>query len=118
MPETTDWQSLDRADLSRAYDNSGAVADSAAIVAGWRARSAAFRETRVEALDLAYGPGERQRVDVFCCGRPSAPMLAFLHGGYWQRNDRRGFSCMAEGPLAPRPRRGARRLHFGAGGAA
>ena len=100
MPETTDWQSLDRADLSRAYDNSGAVADSAAIVAGWRARSAAFRETRVEALDLAYGPGERQRVDVFRCGRPSAPMLAFLHGGYWQRNDRRGFSCMAEGPLA------------------
>ncbi|MCJ2042269.1 alpha/beta hydrolase [Methylobacterium sp. J-059] len=100
MPETTDWQDLDRAALSRAYDNSGAVADSAAIVAGWRARSAAFRERHAEALDLAYGPGERQRIDVFRCGQPSAPMLAFLHGGYWQRNDRRGFSCMAEGPLA------------------
>ncbi|TXM76006.1 alpha/beta hydrolase fold domain-containing protein [Methylobacterium sp. WL12] len=100
MPETMDWRDLDRADLSRAYDNSGAVADSAAIVAGWRTRSAAFREAQVDALDLAYGQGERQRIDVFRCGRPSAPMLAFLHGGYWQRNDRRGFSCMAEGPLA------------------
>lgn len=100
MPETTDWRSLDRAALSRAYDNSGAVAGSAAIVAGWRARSAAFRDNHVEALDLAYGPGERQRIDVFRCGQPSAPMFAFLHGGYWQRNDRRGFSCMAEGPLA------------------
>ena len=100
MPETADWQTLDRTGLSRAYDNSGAVADSAAIVAGWRARSAAFREARAEARDLAYGPGERQRIDVFRCGQPGAPMLAFLHGGYWQRNDRRGFSCMAEGPLA------------------
>lgn len=100
MTEPTDWRDLDRAALSRAYDNSGAVAGSAALVAGWRTRSAAFRERHVEALDLAYGPGERQRIDVFRCGQPSAPMLAFVHGGYWQRNDRRGFSCMAEGPLA------------------
>lgn len=100
MPDATDWRTLDRAGLSRAYDNSGAVAGSADIVAGWRARSAAFREGRPEALDLAYGPGERQRIDVFRSRQPSAPMLAFLHGGYWQRNGREGFSCMAEGPLA------------------
>ena len=102
MPETdgTDWRTLDRAALSRAYDNSGAVAGSSGIVAEWRARSARFRAGRPEALDLAYGPGERQRIDLFRSGQPSAPLLAFLHGGYWQRNGRDGFSCMAEGPLA------------------
>lgn len=95
-----DWRTLDRAALSAAYDNSGAVAGSAATVAGWRERSAAFREAHPGELDLPYGPQARQRIDVFRCGAAGAPMLAFLHGGYWQRNAKEGFACMAEGPLA------------------
>ena len=43
MREKGDWRDLDRAALSRAYDNSGAVADSAAIVADWRRRSDGLR---------------------------------------------------------------------------
>ncbi|KAB1074306.1 alpha/beta hydrolase [Methylobacterium planeticum] len=100
-PETgaADWRSLDRAALSRAYDNSGAVPGSAETVAAWRAQSAAFREARLDA-ERAYGPGPRQRLDLYRCGAPSAPLLAFIHGGYWQRNAKEGFSCMAAGPLA------------------
>ncbi len=26
--------------------------------------------------------------------------MVFIHGGWWQRNSRQVFSCMAEGPLA------------------
>ena len=37
---------------------------------------------------------------MFRCGRASAPLFAFIHGGYWQRNDKNMFACMAEGPLA------------------
>ncbi|HEV7439632.1 MAG TPA: alpha/beta hydrolase [Methylobacterium sp.] len=99
MPEAGDWRSLDRAALSRAYDNSGAVADSAETVAGWRALSAAFRATRT-GEDRPYGPRPRERIDLYRCGTPSAPLLAFIHGGYWQRNAKEGFSCMAAGPLA------------------
>ncbi|MFF8802641.1 MULTISPECIES: alpha/beta hydrolase [unclassified Methylobacterium] len=99
MATEPDWRGLDRAALTRAYDNSGAVRDSAALVAGWRTRSAAFREGKA-GQTLAYGPGPRQAVDLYRCGAAGAPCLAFVHGGYWQRNAREDFTCMAEGPLA------------------
>ena len=101
-----DWRDLDRAALSRAYDNSGAVADSAARLADWRLRSAALRARPGHTLDLPYDPGPahaagpRNRIDLFACGRAGAPLLAFIHGGYWQRNAKEGFACLAEGPLA------------------
>ncbi|MFE1597923.1 alpha/beta hydrolase [Methylobacterium sp. ID0610] len=98
MPD--DWRGMDRATLSAAYDNAGAVAGSAEIVAGWRARSAAVRQAHPQDLDLAYGEEERQRIDLLRSGRAGAPLLVFLHGGYWQRNAKEGFACMAEGPLA------------------
>ena len=59
-----------------------------------------MRAEHPELLDLAYGPRERNRIDVFRCGRANAPLFAFIHGGYWQRNDKNMFACMAEGPLA------------------
>jgi acetyl esterase/lipase len=99
MPEAGDWRDLDRAALSRAYDNRGAVANSAAILAGWQARSAALRAA-VPGIALAYGAGPRQGIDLYRCGAAGAPCLAFIHGGYWQRNAREDFTCMTEGPLA------------------
>jgi arylformamidase len=96
----TDWRILDRAALTRAYDNSGAVADSAARLAAWRERSAALRAAPGHVLDVPYGPHPRNRIDLFACGRADAPLLAFIHGGYWQRNAKEGFACMALGPLA------------------
>lgn len=37
--------------------------------------------------DLAYGKGERQALDLFVPeGAHSAPLLVFLHGGYWRAN--------------------------------
>ncbi|WP_379040004.1 alpha/beta hydrolase [Methylobacterium marchantiae] len=91
---------MDRETLSRAYDNSGAVADSAERLAGWRDRSARLRARHPRELDLAYGPAERNRVDLFRCGAVDAPLFVFIHGGYWMRNSRQDFACMAEGPLA------------------
>lgn len=93
------WRSLDRASLTRAYDNAGTVRDSAALLASWRARSAAFRDGKA-GRTLAYGPGPRQALDLYGGGTAKAPCLAFVHGGYWQRNAREDFTCMAEGPLA------------------
>ncbi|MHC2090423.1 alpha/beta hydrolase [Methylobacterium sp. CM6244] len=93
-----DWRRMDRETLSRAYDNTRAVADSAARLSGWRARSAAFRALHPHTLDLAYGPAERNRIDLFRSGAEDAPLLVFIHGGYWIRNTRQDFACMAEGP--------------------
>lgn len=94
------WRGMDRAELDRAYDNSGAVADSALYLADWSRRSAALREDKHAFLDLPYGPRERNRIDLLRCGVENAPLLVFIHGGYWQRNSKDIFLTMAEGPLA------------------
>ncbi|MFC7477123.1 alpha/beta hydrolase [Dankookia sp. GCM10030260] len=83
-----------------AYDNTRAVADSAALIAARNAASAAFRATRPQHLDLAYAAGDRCRWDLFPAREPGAPCLVFVHGGYWQRNRREDFCALAEGALA------------------
>ncbi|HET6469009.1 MAG TPA: alpha/beta hydrolase [Geminicoccaceae bacterium] len=45
---------------------------------------------------LTYGDGPRQCVDLFPPRRPgAAPLLAFIHGGYWQSLDRALFAFVA-----------------------
>ena len=81
------------------WNNAAAVANSAEIVAGWEARSARLRAHHKTSMDLRYGPAERSRIDFFA-GREDAPLLAFIHGGYWQARSKEVFSFVAEGPLA------------------
>lgn len=100
MSEAPVWNGFSQAALDAAYNNMAAVADSADRLASWVERSAALRASHPGELDIAYGPGERQGVDLFRCGQAGAPMLAFIHGGWWQRNSRQVFSCLAHGPLA------------------
>ena len=92
-----DWEALSRAERDAAYNNTAAVADSAALCDARIAASAAFRAAHPGALDLAYGTRERNRWDLFPAADPAAPCLVFIHGGYWQRNSRDGFSVLAEG---------------------
>src|SRR5262249_35641255 len=94
------WRGMTRAQLDAAYNNSAAVRNSAEKLAEWAARSANLRAKMGELLDLRYGPRERNRIDLFRCGQRAAPLLVFIHGGYWQRNSKEIFGCMAEGPLA------------------
>jgi arylformamidase len=93
------YRGMDRAALDAAYNNSAAVRDSAEIVADWEARSARLRARHPEGMDLRYGPEERNRVDYFAARR-DGPVLAFIHGGYWQMRSKEIFSFIAEGPLA------------------
>ena len=93
------YRGMDRAALDAAYNNSAAVKDSAQIVAEWEARSARLRAKHPEGMDLRYGPEERNRIDYFV-SRRDGPVLAFIHGGYWQNRSKEIFSFIAEGPLA------------------
>lgn len=34
--------------------------------------------------EIAYGPGEPERLHFFPAARAAAPLLVFVHGGYWQ----------------------------------
>jgi arylformamidase len=93
------YRGMDRAALDAAYNNSAAVKDSARIVAEWEARSARLRARHPEGMDLRYGPEERNRIDYFV-SRRDGPVLAFIHGGYWQNRSKEIFAFIAEGPLA------------------
>lgn len=100
-----DWRALSRSALDAAYNNVAAVSDSNAWLARWTERSQALRSRQPELLDLRYGDRERNRIDVFRSNPErsqdeTAPLFVFIHGGYWQRNSKEVFSCMAEGLLA------------------
>ena len=92
-----DWGCLSRAERDAAYDNTKAVTDSPALMAERNAASAAFRAEWPGTLDIAYGPAERQRWDIFPAADPAAPCFVFIHGGYWQRNRREDFCCVGAG---------------------
>jgi len=94
------WSKLSQVERDAAYNNNAAVADSAALVDRRNARSAVFRAAHPGALDVPYGPGPRQRFDLYPARAPEAPCLVFIHGGYWQRNTREDFACYAEGVMA------------------
>jgi arylformamidase len=98
------YRGMDRATLDAAYNNSAAVADSPQFLARWRERSAELRAAASQArlLDLPYGKRPRARLDYFPAGRAQAPLFVFIHGGYWQRNDKDMFAFVADGPRAHR----------------
>lgn len=99
-PDPLVWNGFTRAGLDAAYNNTEAVAHSAATLADLTTRSASTRDRHGVALDLPYGPLPRQKIDLFACGKTEAPLFVFIHGGYWQRNSKDMFSAMAEGPIA------------------
>src|SRR5579872_2306326 len=93
------YRGMDRTTLGVAYNNTEAVAARDAIVADHAARSTKIRRAHPAHLDIAYGDTPREKLDLFLAADPNAPTLAFIHGGYWQRNDKEDYAFFAEGLL-------------------
>lgn len=94
------YAGMDRAALDAAYNNRAAVANFAALSEERRQRSERVRRTLAFRADLRYGESARERLDFFPAHQPGAPVLAFIHGGYWQSNDKEASSFLVEGPRA------------------
>lgn len=86
----------DRAGLDAQYNARALVPGHGAIIEKWTAESAAVRRRLEVRLDLAYGSGARERLDLFPAGNGGAPIFAFIHGGYWQALDKNAFSFVAD----------------------
>ncbi len=89
-------------DPDRAYQNGAFIPDAGAFPPRWTAAARAFRESlgaRAE-LDLGYGPGERNRFDLFQPEGTAKGLLMFVHGGYWISLSRQSWSHLAAGALA------------------
>ena len=95
------YRGMDRQALDAAYNNTAAVGEARRdqYVAGWSARSDALRRAWGGRIDLRYGAGARERLDFFACGRPAAPTLFYIHGGYWQFNDKEPYAFLGEALL-------------------
>ena len=77
------------------YNNRARVPTFPAILRRWQADSARARSGLRCALDLPYGPEAGERLDVFAPVRPGAPVLVFIHGGYWRALDKADHSFVA-----------------------
>ena len=97
-----DWMTMSLEARNLAYFNVAHVgADFARQkTESWTAASKDLREQRPKHLDLAYGPRERMKWDLYPVADPKAPCFVHIHGGYWQRGSKEIFACLAEGALA------------------
>ena len=84
--------------VERGYNNRAAVADHPHWLAQYPELSAGTRARHRHLLDLRYGPGPLQTVDLFLPERMPGGTFVFIHGGYWRALDKADFHFVA-GPL-------------------
>ena len=83
-------------EMERQYNNRANVPEHPALLAEWAEKSAAWEATAArKALDLPYGDGDREMLDLFLADAPDAPVHMYIHGGYWQANTRKSSSLVA-----------------------
>lgn len=83
--------------LDAQYNNRQRVPDSATSLARWAQASALTRERLGHVLDLPYGHSPAETLDVFPAHAPGAPVLVFVHGGYWRALDKADHAFIAPG---------------------
>lgn len=66
------------------------------LMESWAKRSEIFRSAADGLVDQPYGDNPREKIDIFYCGKSDAPLLVYLHGGYWQRGDKSIYSFIAK----------------------
>lgn len=81
----TVYRQYDQAALDAQYEQRTLVPDVASYMRGWRDASDEVRRRYDAISEVAYGSGERERIDLFPADRNGAPLVVFLHGGAWRR---------------------------------
>ncbi len=81
------------------YNNRALVPDFARYIAAWSEQSIQARKVPGCNLDVPYGLDASETLDVFratdTAGDGKAPVLVFLHGGYWRSLDKSDHSFVA-----------------------
>ena len=89
----------DPAWLDSQYNNRALVPEHASHFERWTRDSVGIRQATAAWLDLAYGYGSGETLDVFPAARESdeqpAPVLVFIHGGYWRSLDKADHAFLA-----------------------
>ena len=92
----------DKIDYEAEYNNRRLVPDHAAIGARWAEASAKVLATTAGEFDVVYETGARNRYDLFLTPKrgTQVPLVFFIHGGVWQRGDRKDYAFLVPELLA------------------
>jgi arylformamidase len=77
------------------YNVRAMIHDHPYIFTRWLQESARVRRTNLGLFDLAYGESAGERLDFFPTAQSDAPLLVFIHGGWWRSLDKSHFSFIA-----------------------
>ncbi|MFL9877785.1 alpha/beta hydrolase [Herbaspirillum rhizosphaerae] len=90
----------DREQLDRQYNVRSGIPRFQDIFDRWNQQADVYRQqlTRLPPLrsNLHYGTHRLQTLDYFPVADAAAPLLVFVHGGYWRSLDKNDFSHLAE----------------------
>jgi arylformamidase len=91
---------LDPAWLESQYNNRALVPDHAAVMGKWTTASQLVLRQGSAQLDVPYGSGEGETLDIFAPqatpdASPGAPVMVFIHGGYWRALDKSDHAFVA-----------------------
>ncbi len=81
----TVWLDYDQHQLDDQYNQRILVPNANDYMARNGIESARLREILDCRLDVAYGPTEDQRLDIFPAKIEAAPVVVYFHGGAWTR---------------------------------
>jgi arylformamidase len=82
------------------YNNRARVPETPRHLESWAKASALARQELSRRLDVLYGPGPSEALDIFPSARADAPVFFFIHGGYWRALDKRDASFIAPALVA------------------
>jgi arylformamidase len=77
------------------YNARATIPDHPYVFTRWIKDSAHVRRTHAALFDLSYGEASGERLDFFPAPRGDAPLLVFIHGGWWRSLDKFDFSFIA-----------------------
>lgn len=86
--------------VERGYNNRAAVPDHPRWIEHYTTASADARSRFSPQLDLRYGPGPKETLDLFVPAGRARATFVFLHGGYWRAFDKSDFSFVVAPFLA------------------
>lgn len=86
---------FDPAWLDVQYNNRARIPEHPQIFERWARASARVREGMTTVLDVAYGDGPNETLDVFPAAQRGSPVLVFIHGGWWRSLDKSEHSFLA-----------------------
>lgn len=88
-------------ELDAQYNLAAATPGSAGWVEFYAEQSRRVREELDCELGVPFGPTLEEHLDIFPApGSSPAPVLVFIHGGYWHRFTSRDFDLVARGPVS------------------